>query len=479
MLPTLDARLTAAAELVLPGKPVADIGCDHGKLTAVLAASGKYPRVIGADLRPGPLAKAEQTLEYAGCKDRAELRLGDGLSVLSPGEVSTIVLAGVSAQTTWEIIEKAPWVSAPGGPRLVMVPATRHSDLRRWLWEHGFAFAADRPVQAAGRWYAVMAAEYTGQVKTPTFQECLFGLTGQWPEGEGYAAWQKAKLPRLRLGVPDGTELAKEMDELIKGGEQSMTTVQQIYEEMQRIAPLALAESWDNPGLLVDCGGEVSRVLVTLDITPEVVEEAARKGCGLIVSHHPVIFSPLKKLSGQDVAFQLVKSGISAICMHTNLDAAEGGVNEVLAGIFGMREMEAFAEGCGRVGSIEPVTVPELAKKAQKELASRCNQPFNGPAVQVKFADTGKTVRRLAVISGAGGSLFEDAIAQGADCLLTGEANHHHAIDAKRLGLSLIAAGHYATEFPVTAAVAEKLRTAFPELEVLVSEDARDPYTYL
>lgn len=258
-----------------------------------------------------------------------------------------------------------------------------------------------------------------------------------------------------------------------------MTTVQQIYEEMQRIAPLALAESWDNPGLLVDCGGGVSHVLVTLDITPEVVEEAARKGCGLIVSHHPVIFSPLKKLSGRDVAFQLVKNGISAICMHTNLDAAEGGVNEVLAGIFGMREMEAFAEGCGRVGSIEPVTVPELAKKAQKELASRCNQPFNGPAVQVKFADTGKTVRRLAVISGAGGSLFEDAIAQGADCLLTGEANHHHAIDAKRLGLSLIAAGHYATEFPVTAAVAEKLRTAFSELEVLVSEDARDPYTYL
>ena len=109
-----------------------------------------------------------------------------------------------------------------------------------------------------------------------------------------------------------------------------MTTVQQIYEEMQRIAPLALAESWDNPGLLVDCGGEVSRVLVTLDITPEVVEEAARKGCGLIVSHHPVIFSPLKKLGGQDVAFQLVKNGISAICMHTNLDAAPGGVNDTL-----------------------------------------------------------------------------------------------------------------------------------------------------
>mgnify|MGYP000656513649 FL=1 len=89
----------------------------------------------------------------------------------------------------------------------------------------------------------------------------------------------------------------------------------------------------------------------------------------------------------------------------------------------------------------------------------------------MKFVDAGKPVKRLAVISGAGGSMFEDALAVGADCLLTGEANHHHAIDAKRLGLSLIAAGHYATEFPVTAAVAAKLRAALPELEVLVSTE--------
>ena len=191
MLPTLDARLTAAAELVRPGQPVADIGCDHGKLTAVLAASGKYPKVIGADLRPGPLAKARQTLENAGCLDRAELRLGDGLSVLSAGEVGSIVLAGVSAQTTWEIIEKAPWVSAVGGPRLVMVPATRHSELRRWLWQHGFALVADRPV---------------------------LGDTARWPEGAGYAAWQRAKLPRMRLGVPDGSPLAAEMDAILKEG---------------------------------------------------------------------------------------------------------------------------------------------------------------------------------------------------------------------------------------------------------------------
>ena len=258
-----------------------------------------------------------------------------------------------------------------------------------------------------------------------------------------------------------------------------MITVNQVYEAMQAIAPLELAESWDNPGLLVDCGGAVHRVLTALDITPEVVEEAAAKQCEMIVSHHPVIFDPLKRLGPQDVPFQLVRAGISAICMHTNLDAAAGGVNEVLAGIFGMQDPEPFAEGCGRVGSIEPITVPQLARKAQQELVARCNAPDAGPAVQVKFADTGKPVQRLAVISGAGGSLFEEALAVGADCLLTGEANHHHACDAQRLALSLIAAGHYATEFPVTAAVAEKLRAALPGVEVLVSTANKDPYTYL
>ena len=187
----------------------------------------------------------------------------------------------------------------------------------------------------------------------------------------------------------------------------------------------------------------------------------------------------MKKLTPRDVSFQLVQKGISAICMHTNLDAAEGGVNEVLAGIFGMRDWEVFADGCGRVGEVDPITVPELARKAQAVLGGRCNRPRSGPAVQVKFADTGKTVKRLAVISGAGGSMFEDALAVGADCLLTGEANHHAAIDAVRLGLSLVAAGHYATEFPVCAAIADRLHAAFPELEVRVSGENRDPFTYI
>ena len=131
-----------------------------------------------------------------------------------------------------------------------------------------------------------------------------------------------------------------------------MTTVQQVYEAMQRLAPLELAEHWDNPGLLVDCGGTVRRILVTLDIAPEVVAEAAAKQCQVIVAHHPVIFDPLKKLCPADVPYQLVQAGISAICMHTNLDAAEGGVNDVrVSRCTGWRSSAVRAAACLRMPS--------------------------------------------------------------------------------------------------------------------------------
>ena len=146
-----------------------------------------------------------------------------------------------------------------------------------------------------------------------------------------------------------------------------MATTNDIYAEMQRYAPLELAESWDNPGLLVDCGGAVRRVLVTLDITPEVVAEAAAKQCTVIVAHHPVIFDPLKRLCPADVPYQLVQAGISAICMHTNLDAAPGGVNDVLADLLRIENRRDFADNCGRIGTLNvPTTAQQLAETCSR-----------------------------------------------------------------------------------------------------------------
>lgn len=247
-----------------------------------------------------------------------------------------------------------------------------------------------------------------------------------------------------------------------------MTELKEIYGYLKELAPLELAEDWDNPGLLVDCGRPVGRVLTCLDITGPVVREAQEKGCDLVVSHHPVIFRPLKALQEGQVPCLLLKAGISAICMHTNLDAAPGGVNDTLAQWMGLREVEPFAEGMGRIGWIEEMSAHQLAQETARILHAR-----------VQWADGGKPIRRLALITGSGGSMLEDAIRAGADALLTGEASHHAALDALAAGVTLVAAGHYATEFPVAQTLATRLVDRFRDLEVLVSEMDRDPYHYL
>ena len=240
-----------------------------------------------------------------------------------------------------------------------------------------------------------------------------------------------------------------------------MTTTHQIYEAMQRIAPLELAESWDNPGLLVDCGGPVEKVLVTLDITPEVVEEAAAKGCSLIVAHHPVIFSPLKKLGSRDVPFQLVQSGISAICMHTNLDIADGGVNDALMAALGaevtggLEPAGTAADGrtltCGRVGKLpNPMTMAEFLPY----VAGRLH--VNG----LRYVDGGLPVERIAVCGGSGGNMLELAAAKGCDTFLA----------AKGLGINLIDADHFCTENVVIPVLQEKLQQQFPDVMFTVSQ---------
>ena len=238
-----------------------------------------------------------------------------------------------------------------------------------------------------------------------------------------------------------------------------MTTVQQLYEAMQALAPLELAESWDNPGLLVDCGGEVTRVLVTLDITPEVVAEAAAKHCEAIVAHHPVIFDPLKKLGPQDVPFQLVRAGISAICMHTNLDAAEGGVNDALAEKLGLQATKPLTdEKIGRVGTLNcEKPLVEFLQDVIKYLG--CNG--------LRYVDCGRPVHRVAVGGGACGDYIGQAIALGCDTFVTSDLSYHEFLDTK--ALNLIDAGHFPTENVICPVIAERLQAAFPHISVALS----------
>lgn len=246
--------------------------------------------------------------------------------------------------------------------------------------------------------------------------------------------------------------------------------VQEIYDTLQKIAPPELACSWDNVGLLVNAGTPVTGVLTALDITPAVVREAVENDCELIVSHHPVIFDPLRRLDKDDVPALLMQNGISAICMHTNLDAAPGGVNDMLSDVLGIQRSgrETFADGCGRIGTTMPTTTAALAQFCAKTLHSG-----------VKFVDSARPVTRLAAVSGGGGSYLQAAIDLGADCLVTGEAAHHIALLAKQKGVGLVVAGHWGTENTIADVLAQILHEHFPALDIAHAESDTDPYRYL
>lgn len=257
-----------------------------------------------------------------------------------------------------------------------------------------------------------------------------------------------------------------------------MTTVQEIYNYLDRKAPFAIQESWDNSGLLVgDPQGEVCCILTALDITDEVVEEARTLGAQLIVSHHPLIFTPVKRmtLSPEDLVgrklWRLARQNTAAICCHTNLDAVEGGVNTVLAQSLGLINIQHLAQegldpqgrpyGIGRVGELdEPVDTGELLALVQEALTP------NG----VRFVDGGKPIRRIAVGGGACGSMLEDARRAGCDAFVTSDLKYNHFLDAKELGMTLIDAGHFPTENLVLPTLVRWLEEGFPGIKVVTSQ---------
>ena len=262
-----------------------------------------------------------------------------------------------------------------------------------------------------------------------------------------------------------------------------MAAVKDIWNEMDQWAPFETQMDFDNAGFLVGrWEQEVHKIVVALDITEAVADEAAEWGANLIVAHHPVIFHPVKRLTDETptgrTLLKLAERGIAAICAHTNLDAAQGGVNVCLAQTLGLTELEQLHQdgvdrngqpyGIGRVGlcSNPGVTAEVYAAFVKERLQ----------AAGVRFVDSGKPVRRVAVGGGSCGSMLSDARAAGCDTFVTADVKYDQFLEAKALGINLMDAGHYATEHVVCAQIVQYLSLKFPELPVKVAQTHREVY---
>ena len=234
----------------------------------------------------------------------------------------------------------------------------------------------------------------------------------------------------------------------------------------QQIAPFESAAEWDNVGLLVGSPDrEIDRVLLALDITPDVVREAHEIGARLIVSHHPVIFSPLHTLDPDQAEYLLAKYDIAALCLHTNLDRAEQGVNTALGAALGLKNTTLYPEDYLLVGEpAEPCSAEAFAAFVKEKL--------HAPSVRFTEGE----VTRVAVSSGGGGEGVELAAKYGFDAFVTGELKHHQYLYAKQHRIAAFDAGHFSTEDVVIAPLRDLFAAKFPEVDFIISKTNPCPY---
>ena len=244
--------------------------------------------------------------------------------------------------------------------------------------------------------------------------------------------------------------------------------------------PAAVAEDWDNVGLLTgDDESEVKHVFLALDLTETVLDEAIRAGADMIVTHHPMIFSGIKKINNYSFTgrkiISLVRHGISYYAMHTNYDIVE--IAPLAARMLALKDAQIMEKTCvlpdGREGGFG--MAGELPKEMTLlQCAEYVKDVFQIPDVKI-FGNPETVLNRAAVLPGSGKSMTADALRNGAEVYITGDFGHHDGIDAVDQGLNVIDAGHYGIEHIFIGQMAEELKERFPEMEIC-TEPIRHPF---
>lgn len=235
-------------------------------------------------------------------------------------------------------------------------------------------------------------------------------------------------------------------------------TVADIYAFLNELFPFSTACDWDNSGLLVgNKNATVTKAVIALDCNDSVIAEAQKMGAELIITHHPVIFPEIHSVLSDSLVHRLIKSGISVICAHTNLDKADGGVNDCLAAALELKNVETIKtidDFSIKIGnSNDALTPDEFAKFVGNKLG-----------IIPRYCVGSSKIKRIAVCGGSGGDFLDDAINAGADAFVTADIKHHILLEAAHRGITLIDGGHFATEDTVIEPLKSLLQGKFPEI---------------
>ncbi len=251
----------------------------------------------------------------------------------------------------------------------------------------------------------------------------------------------------------------------------------EFYRMMCDIIPTCLSCEWDHDGLEVCPNPEkqVNKVLISLDVTDDVIDYAVSEGFDVIISHHPIFFGSLDRVDATEIkgsrAVKLVKNDIAVMSFHTRLDALEGGVNDTLARILGLHDIktvEADNDMIMRIGTLECECDAEVyCSRVKAALSTDLGQ------ASVTLAPSGRNVKTVALIGGSGGDYVWMAAKVGADTYVTGDVKYHQYLSAKEFNINIITAGHFHTEYPVCQMVSQKLAELCPEIQTKVYDSNR------
>lgn len=234
-----------------------------------------------------------------------------------------------------------------------------------------------------------------------------------------------------------------------------MISAKELYDYIDSFAPFESAMDFDNVGILVGDPDYTSRkVLLALDVTTAVIDEAVAKGCTIIVTHHPVIFHPLKSVLSDSLPYRLIQNGLTVLSAHTNLDICEGGVNDTLARTIGLELTERTDKDCFVTGELcEAVDFTNFAEKIQYVLGCK----------GFRFTGRNGLIKRVSVACGAGGGSIFRAVKEKADAFVTGEIKHHEWLAAREHNIAVYDLGHFRSEDMIIAALVQRLSAQFPD----------------
>lgn len=479
----LDNRLGLCASLVRKNHRVADIGTDHAYLPVWLCKSNIATSAIASDVNPEPLKRGMQTIEKY-CATNVTACLSDGLQQINPDMVDDIIIAGMGGELIADIISKTPWVKNEKY-HLILQPMSKADFLREYLYSNGFDIKYEEATVAENKLYTVMSVYFTGETPQDISLKKYCGALNPAVKQENKSYIEKTANALLKKGNGILTSdkfssraityisYANALADYAKTGTlHSIATVNDIYSYIDSFAPFNTALDYDNVGMLVgNSKAVVKNVLVALDITADVIKEAERLGADLIISHHPVIFRPLKSVNSDSIPYMLAQRNINAICAHTNLDVSPQGVNLCLAKALGLENIFVHSEGVA-VGDVKADTA-----YSSEQLAGLVKESLNCNGV--RYTDIKNKITRVAVGGGAGGEYIYLAKELGANAYVTGEIKHNYILESHDIGITVVDAGHYKTEDVVIDYLVDRLSKQFPQVSFTKSKAFTDYIAYV